>query len=374
MTQAAPPYADRRARLVERVEREGLDALWITNLVNIHYLTGFTGSAAELLLTPNEPLFFTDGRYQEQVHEEVTGCAITVFKNETWSVVFSRQISEYGWKKIGYEAAHLTCETFEKIGAQVQKETAVEWISTTGWVESKRIIKDETEIALLKESSRIMDRVFEALLPEFREGVSEKEIERRLKNFLWEHGATDPSFDPIVLFGARTSLPHGRPGENRLSKNDWILLDFGALYEGYCSDCTRTFVFGTADETKKDRHSIVSQAYDAGAAAAKPGVPCKEVDTAARELLVENGLGDAFAHGLGHGVGLEIHEGPRLAPTSNDTLEEGMVVTIEPGIYIPGWGGIRIENAVVVTDKGAVPLTHSHQDISPIDSASEPRA
>ena len=232
-------------------------------------------------------------------------------------------------------------------------------------MEDLRIEKDETEVEALRRSSRVVDRVFEALLPGLIEGVTEREILRRMMNLLWEHGARGPSFDPIVLFGARSSLPHGQPGETPLRDGDWALLDFGAVVEGYCSDCTRTFVFGQADELQKERHRLVADAHAAGIEAAQPGTPCKEVDQAARNVLKNAGLEESFIHGLGHGVGLEIHEAPKLSATSEETLAEGMVVTIEPGIYLPGWGGIRIEDAVVVRSDGAEKLTACDRSIAP---------
>lgn len=360
-------YSSRTGRLRERLRSDGVDALWVSSLPNIRYLTGFTGSSAQLLVTPEETLFITDGRYREQVQSEVKGCRIRVFTKGFWTDVLNEEAGQADWKRIAYESDHTTCNSLSKVRSLPAFEGKTEWLTALGWVESLRLQKDETEIEALRRSSQVVDRVFETLLPEFRIGVTERQILRRMMNLLWEYGATGPSFDPIVLFGARSSLPHGQPGETALAADDWVLLDFGAVVDGYCSDCTRTFVFGKADSTQKERHAFVAQAHAAGVAAAVPGTPCAEVDQAARKVLIEAGLGDAFIHGLGHGVGLEIHEGPRLASTSPDTLHEGMVVTVEPGVYLPGWGGIRIEDAVVVRSGVGEKLTSSDRSLDPLN-------
>lgn len=358
-------YRSRVARLVERLRSEGRDVFWVASLPNIRYLTGFTGSSAQVLVSPEECLFITDGRYKEQVQTEVKGCRREVFTQGLWTDVLDKEAKSAGWKKIAFEGDHTNCNSLAKIQALPAFASGVEWTPTCGWVESLRVQKDNGETDSLRRSSKVVDQVFEALLPEFRAGVSEREILRKMMNLLWEHGATGPSFDPIVLFGARSSLPHGRPGETTLREGDWVLLDFGAVVEGYCSDCTRTFVFGEADDLQRERHAWVAKAHAAGIEASLPGTPCKEVDAAARGVLKEAGLSEAFIHGLGHGVGLEIHEGPRLAATSQDILQEGMVVTIEPGVYLPGWGGIRIEDAVVVRSGGAEKLTACSRSIDP---------
>jgi Xaa-Pro dipeptidase len=358
-------YAARAGRLVDRLRSEEVDLLWVSNLPNIRYLTGFTGSSAQLLVTPKESIFITDGRYREQVQSEVQGCRIRVFTKGFWTDVLNEEAGGASWKRVAYEGDHTSCNGLTKVQALPALRGDFEWFPTLGWVENLRLQKDETEIEALRRSSQVVDRVFEALLPEFRAGVTERQVLRKMMNLLWEHGATGPSFDPIVLFGARSSLPHGKPGDGVLAEGDWVLLDFGAVVEGYCSDCTRTFVFGKADKEQRERHAWVARAQEAGVAAAQPGTPCKEVDEAARKVLTDAGLGDAFIHGLGHGVGLEIHEGPRLASTSPDTLQEGMVVTIEPGVYLPGWGGIRIEDAVVVRSGVGEKLTSCDRSIDP---------
>ena len=365
-------YSNRVRPLADRVKEEGLDALWVSSLVNIRYLTGFTGSFAQLLIAPSETILITDGRYKEQVQTEAKGCRTRVFEKCLWTEILAGEIEKLGWGTIGFESAHVSCELFGKVNSLSGLTKKVKWEATTGWVESRRITKDPHEIETLKRSSQIVDEVFSGLLPEFREGITEQEMFRKMMNLLWEQGASGASFDPIVLFGARSSLPHGKPGSTQLRQGDWVLLDFGALFEGYCSDCTRTFVFGEPDDLQRERHEIVKQAHDAGIQAARPGIPCKEVDVAAREVIAKAGLADAFIHGTGHGVGLEIHEAPRLATVSEEILEEGMVVTIEPGIYLPGWGGIRIEDAVVVGRTGAEPLTCCSHSITPEGLHNEP--
>ncbi len=357
------PFQARREKITARVIEAEVDAVWITGLVNVRYLTGFTGSYGQLLITPTEAFFFTDGRYEEQAQSEVKGCEVHVFKNQTFADIFSSEITKRGWKSIGYETRHLTCEALHKQRGLVDK--GIRWKPVPGWTEELRVFKDPIEIDLLQQSSQVVDKVFEELLPFIQEGVTEQGVLRRMMNLFWEAGAKGPSFDPIVLFGSRTSLPHGQPNDTVLHEGDWVLLDFGAYYKGYCSDCTRTFFYGTPDSLQRERHHLVMSAYRAGLAAAHPGMACCDVDAAARRIFEQAGLGEAFLHGLGHGVGLEIHEGPRVAKPSREVLQEGMVVTIEPGIYLPGWGGIRLENAVVITDGGAEPLTFCDMSIDP---------
>jgi Xaa-Pro aminopeptidase len=360
-----PQYEERRKRLAQRIDQEGLNALWITNLVNIRYLTGFTGSYAQILLTPGAAYFFTDGRYREQVDCEISGCSVRIFVGTTWLEVFAEEVVDHSWNRIGIEAAHLNVSLNEEVQKLRTKTGPVEWVSTVGWVEDHRVVKDEIEQEAIRSSSRVVDQVFEAILGELHTGVTEREILRKMQNLFCEMGATGPSFDPIVLFGARSSLPHGKPGTQTLKEGDWVLLDFGVVVEGYCSDCTRTFVFGEPDSLQKERHALVSEAYRVGISAARAGIAGKDTDAAARRVIEEAGLGEAFMHGLGHGVGLEIHETPRLAPSSKDILRKGSVVTIEPGIYIAGWGGIRIEDAVIVGEDSSEPVTFSDHSISP---------
>ncbi len=359
------PHESRLKNLSEKIAIEGLNALWITNMVNIRYLTGFTGSYAQVVATPHKTYFYTDGRYREQVDQEVSGCEIRVFVGTTWLEVLSEEILDRDWSHIGFEGTHLNVALYEKIQKLKSKSDPVGWKSTSGWVEELRIAKDESEKDALRRSSRVVDQVFDRLVLELREGITEKEILRKMLNHLWEYGATGPSFDPIVLFGARSSLPHGQPSENTLHAGDWVLLDFGAVVDGYCSDCTRTFVFGEPDTIQSERHALIYEAQKAGIAAVRAGASGKGVDAASRRIIEEAGLGDAFMHGLGHGVGLEIHEPPRLASSSKDILQNGAVVTVEPGIYIPGWGGIRIEDAVIVGEESCEPLTSCDHSISP---------
>ena len=359
------PYDARRTKLAQRVSTEGWDALWVSHLVNIRYLTGFTGSFAQVMVTPEETFFFTDGRYREQVSHEVRGCNVRVFVGKTWLEVLAEEVTSRGWQRIGFESDHVSVSQLDQIQKVRTGKGPIQWEASSRWVEDQRIVKDETEIDALRRSSRVVDQVFESLLKEFRKGITEKEILRKMLNLLWEFGATGPSFDPIVLFGARSSLPHGQPSDQVLCEGDWVLLDFGAVVDGYCSDCTRTFVFGKPDPLQKERHALVHKAQKAGIAATRSGVSGKSVDHAAREVLETAGLGEAFMHGLGHGVGLEIHESPRLATSSKDLLPSGAVVTVEPGIYLPDWGGIRIEDAVVVGEDTPEPLTFCDHSISP---------
>jgi Xaa-Pro aminopeptidase len=364
------PHETRRQNLINTLSELGLDALWITNLPNIRYLTGFTGSSAQVVLTPDSTLFCTDGRYSEQVENEVQGCRILIQKNQTWSSLMATEIEEQGWYTIGFECDHLTCGLLTKVQKACDSSPSkpdLTWKPQSGLVEQLRLCKDPTELTFLEDSARIIDQVYARIPSLLHEGMSEKELERKLINLLWDAGAAATSFDPIVLFGARTSLPHGTAStENRLAANDWILLDFGGMVEGYCSDFTRTFAFGNPDPRLVEMHQLVAQAYQTGLSAIRSGISCREVDAAARSVFDSAGVGPAFLHSLGHGLGLEIHENPRLSPTSEEILAENMVVTVEPGLYVEGLGGVRLENAVRVTRQGALSLTASPLDYHPI--------
>ena len=338
--------------------------LLVTSLTNIRYLTGFTGSAGMLFVLPDEAVLITDGRYGIQANEQIAaaGAPATVVvagaaKQKESALDVASEV-----KSLALEAAHITWAR--------QRALDTDWfpsvtlLPTTGLVEDLRRIKDAGEIARIEEACRIADDALEVVRPRLRDAPTEAEFGRLLDFEMRELGAAGPSFETIVAAGPNAAKPHHRPGSERIGTGGPIVLDFGALVDGYCSDMTRTVWVGGVDDPDLRRAvEVVMASQAAGVAAVGPGVKCSDVDKACREVITEAGWADAFVHGTGHGVGLDIHEAPSVAATSTDTLEAGHVVTVEPGVYLPGLGGVRIEDTVVVTEDGCRPLTSTPKDL-----------
>ncbi|MBI2168105.1 MAG: aminopeptidase P family protein [Actinobacteria bacterium] len=343
----------RVGRLRERFEEAGVDALLVTNLVNVRYLTGFTGSAALLLVGPDDLLFVTDGRYGEQSAEQL-GVAEVEARIEVQTGTGQREVvKEAGAKfpRIGVEADDVTWAQYEAYaekwfdGAEPSRHGRV--VGVKGLVADLRRVKDAGEQARIAAACRVSEHDF-ALDLEF-------EMRRR--------GAEAVSFEAIVASGPNGAKPHARPSERAIRAGELVVLDFGCKVDGYCSDMTRTVAVGEPAPEARRMYDVVLASQEAGVAATRAGVEAAEVDRACREVIEEAGWGDAFLHGTGHGVGLEIHEDPRVASTSGDTLATGHVVTVEPGVYLAGQGGVRIEDTVVVTEGGCEVLTHAPKDL-----------
>jgi Xaa-Pro aminopeptidase len=340
------------------------EALLVTNLTNIRYLTGFSGSAGMLFVLPDEAVLITDGRYDIQAHEEIGAAGVSaqvVIAGAAKQKEAAQDVAS-GCSRLGLEAAHITWarqRTFDS-----DWFPSVELVPTTGLVEGLRRVKDAGEIARIEEACRIADEALSLIRPRLVDGPSESDFGRTLDFEMRELGAAGPSFETIVAFGPNAAKPHHRPGPDRIEKGAPIVLDFGALVDGYRSDMTRTVWVGGIERPELRRAvRVVMASQAAGVAAVKPGVKCSEVDRACREVIAAAGWADAFVHGTGHGVGLDIHEAPSVAATSTDTLEVGHVVTVEPGVYLPGVGGVRIEDTVVVTEDGCRPLTSTPKDL-----------
>lgn len=343
----------------------GPDALLVTSLVNIRYLTGFTGSAGMLFILPEEEVLLTDGRYEAQAHEQLGASGVSVSIRIAPAAgqrqVASTLVRDSGVTTIGLEAAHVSWAR--------QRSFASDWFegieleATVGLVEGLRAVKDDGEIARLAHAARIADRALETVRPRLADGVTEAEFGRILDFEMRAQGASGPSFETIVAAGPNAAKPHHRPGERRVGRDEPVVLDFGALVGGYCSDMTRTvWVDRIADAELRRAYDVVMAAQAAGVAAVRAGVTAMEVDRACREVIAGAGWADRFVHGTGHGVGLDIHEAPSVSATSTDTLVAGHVVTVEPGVYLPGLGGVRIEDTVLVTDDGCRPLTGTPKD------------
>ena len=365
-TLPAMDVAARLPRLRERVAEAGCGAVLLTDLVNVRYITGFTGSAALVLDTGDELLFVTDGRYGEQSTQELSAAGVPARVEVGATMTRQREIvagAAAGVGRLGLEASSVTW-------AQ-QRSFAGEWfpdaelIPTEGLVEALRERKDEGEIARMAEAARIADEALAATLPILADGPSERDVALHLDFEMRRRGADGPSFETIVAAGPNGAKPHHRPSGRRIEEGDLVVLDFGALVDGYHSDMTRTLMVGHLDETKRRMFDVVRQSQAAGVAALRAGITAADVDGVCRAVIAEAGWGEAFVHGTGHGVGLDIHEEPRVSTVSTATLVSGHVVTVEPGVYLPEHGGVRIEDTVVVTDDGCRPLTNAPKTTAP---------
>ena len=344
-----------RARL-ERVMgglgAQGLDALLISSPQNRSYLSGFTGSAGWLLISRDDATLATDFRYIEQADNQSPDFRIErIQRGLGWLPEWT---AEQGVKRVGFESQDVTVSVHEallKAIEETENSNHPELVPTSGIVEKLRVYKDAEELALLTEAIRIADEAIDEVAPRIEPGVTEEAVAWELEKAMRERGAEMISFDTIVGAGPNGALPHHRADETVIKPNDAIVIDMGAKYQGYCSDLTRTVFIGEPDEKFRKIYGIVLEAQLAAEERVRSGMTGKEVDAIARDIIAEAGHGDDFGHSLGHGVGLAVHEYPHVGPTAEeDVLEDGMVFTIEPGIYLPGWGGVRIEDIVVLED------------------------
>lgn len=340
----------RRTTLAETCADQPIDALLITGLPNVRYLTGFTGSNGQFLASASGGIFFTDGRYTERARHEAPDVERVTYLGG-FEPVLAEHVDRLGIRRLGFEPNDVTVERHGRLREHLPD---TELVPVGGTVERMRWRKDAEELAMLRRAQAVTDQAFDDILDVLAVGQSEQQVARELAQLLMRDGADGLAFDSIVAFGENAAEPHHEPGHRILDEGDVITLDFGALWEGYHADMTRTVAFGEPAAQLTKVHDVVSQAQAAGIDAVRAGVSGADVDQAARAVIGEAGFGDAFIHGLGHGVGLEIHEGPRLGREAQDqVLVAGAVVTIEPGIYLPGIGGARIEDMVEVTESGA---------------------
>ncbi|AEH47261.1 M24 family metallopeptidase [Parageobacillus thermoglucosidasius] len=335
-----------------------IDGMLVTNPYNRRYITGFTGTAGVAVISQDKAVFITDFRYIEQASKQVQGFEIVKHTGPIVEEV-AKQVARLHIQKLGFEQEDVSYATFKAYEQAVNAEL----VPTSFVVEKLRLIKSESEIKILKEAAAIADAAFEHILSFIRPGVKEIEVANELEFFMRKQGATSSSFDTIVASGYRSALPHGVATDKVIEKGELVTLDFGAYYNGYCSDITRTVAVGEISDELKTIYNIVLEAQLRGMKGIKPGMTGKEADALTRDYITEKGYGDYFGHSTGHGIGLEIHEGPTLSARSDVVLAPGMVVTVEPGIYIPGLGGVRIEDDTVVTENGNEALTHSPKEL-----------
>ncbi len=351
----AVPFFARLSQLRDRLARADVDALLVTGLANVRYLTGFSGSNALVLVTPRDCVLFTDFRYATQVKQEVTAHAsVRIEMQNLWTGLWAWLADTAGVERIGFESAHLLHRDFQRL---LEQGTRWQWRPLLDEIESLRESKDATEIACIERAVGMAERALAATLQELRVGLTETAVAGILEHHLRDQGSEGFPFATIVASGPRAALPHARAGDRLVTSGDLVLIDFGSVSDGYCSDITRTVVIGRASARQKEVYEVVQRANVKSSGALRVGMVGKDADAVAREYIDGLGFGEAFGHSLGHGIGLEIHEAPRLAKSADSPLPAGAVVTIEPGVYLADWGGVRIEDDVLVTTAGPRVLT-----------------
>lgn len=342
-------------RLRERLTERGLSAALITNVGNAQWLTGFSGSSAFVLVTPTDGIFITDSRYRDQAPEQVKDLPVRIYQTpQTAAEIISEEAKQRGLTSLAFEAEHVSFATHGSWQSTIEAELKAE----ADLVDSLRMVKTAEEISKIRDACGLADKTFEHIQRLFQVGVTEYDIALEIEFFIRRSGAK-LAFDVIAVSGERSARPHGVPSEKKLEPGDFLTLDFGANVDGWNSDLTRTVLISNADSEHQRIYNAVLESQLAALELMKPGVPCKDVDAKSREILQTYDLAKYFGHGLGHGLGKSVHDFGSLSGASKSVLEEGQVWTVEPGAYVPGIGGVRIEDDVVVTANGIEVLTHS---------------
>lgn len=340
-----------------------LDALVITDAYNMRHVSGFRGGEGALYISRSQKVLITDSRYTEQAAKESSFTIAEEHREHKREQILKECMEREGKAgafHMGYEDESLLCIQFDKMKEALPVEV---WTPLKGSINALRMVKTEEELKCLARAEEIGDQAFARFLSLLKPGMTELEAAAELEYLMKKEGAEDLSFNTIVASGLNSSMPHAIPSEKKFEVGEFITFDFGCKYKGYCSDMTRTVVLGKANEKQKEIYSTVLKAQLAALSALKAGVTGASVDKVARDIIAEAGYGDCFGHGLGHSVGLFIHEEPRLSPTDNTVLKAGMIETVEPGIYVPGFGGVRIEDMVIVTEDGHINLAHSPKEL-----------
>lgn len=351
---------DKLTRLRTQFDALGMDGMLITNGQNRRYLTGFTGTYGVVLVSRNEAKLFTDFRYTEQAKAQAVDFEVVFLptKESVYSEV-ARQAEEMGIQTLGFEAENVTYALHQKYADAIQAR----FLPVAGVIEGLRMIKSADELDKIKTATQIADAAFAHILTFLRPGITELDVSNELEMFMRKQGASGSAFDIIIASGHRSALPHGVASDKKIESGDMVTMDFGALYQGYRSDITRTVAVGQPHEQLQEIYGIVLEARNRAVAGIRPGLSGKAADALARDYIAQHGYGERFGHGMGHGVGLDIHEEPFMSTRCEAILAAGMVLTVEPGIYIPGLGGVRIEDDLVVTDTGNDVLTHSPREL-----------
>jgi len=357
-------YSARQKKLAEALSLARVTAIVVTHLPNVRYLCGFSGSAGVLLIPaadrPARPIFFTDGRYTQQAADEVQGARVVIGKRAAWAEA-SVKARQARFKVLGFEAEKLSYAEYQQLAGLLRGRSRLKPLK--GTVEQMRLTKDPAEIGRVRAAVELGANLFPSALAAIRPGVSETEVAAELEFEARRAGADGMSFESIVASGHRSALPHGRASVQPIPGNGFIIIDWGVILAGYCSDATRTVHVGPVSKAHQRMYQAVREAQLASIDAVRPGVEAAKVDQAGRQVLKKAGYGAYFTHSTGHGVGIEVHEAPRLAKGQTQKLAPGMIVTVEPGIYIPGDGGVRIEDMVLVTGSGCEVLTPTPKDL-----------
>ena len=351
-------YSKRQKDLRMVLDERGLDGMLITNLTNVRYISGFTGSAASCLITPEGQYFVTDGRYIEQSKAQVKGFERFIDMNSHLSQIKDNNLNPNGFK-LAFEGDHMSYALYENM---ISMFPNTKWENSSMILEDLAAVKDDHELECIRTAVEVTDKVYEEILPMLRPGFTEKQVANTMVSKYREY-AEGEAYSPIVATGPNGALPHAIPTDREFQNGDFIVIDAAAKYGGYHADMTRTPVVGEATEKHKEVYSIVKEAQQRGCDIAKAGVPCKKVDAATREYIGEMGYGEYYTHGTGHGLGLEIHTSPRFSPQSEQVLEVNNVMTIEPGIYLAGWGGVRIEDDIIIGQDDCEILNQTTKDL-----------
>ena len=349
-------------KIAARLEEWGLDAMLLTGEANRFYASGFhsAGTDGVALVTRRKNYYFTDSRYTEAAGRVLRGAELgEVGRGRGYGALIQEVVEAEQLRRVGFEDACMTVQDYRRYG----KALTCELLPASELLWQLRAVKDAQELEAMVSAQRIAERALDDILGELRPGVSEKEIAARLQYLMLHYGASDMSFDPIVVSGPNGSLPHGVPSERLLRQGEFVTMDFGCVYQGYCSDMTRTVAIGFATDEMRTVYQTVLDAQRAGIAAARAGVTGREVDGAARAVITAAGYGDYFGHSFGHGVGVEIHESPNAAPSHEAPLPAGAVISAEPGIYLPGKLGVRIEDVILLTEDGCRNLTEAPKEL-----------
>ena len=351
---------NRIRKLQNILKKESLDLLLATSLPNVRYLSGYTGTNGLILVSLNGSLFLTDFRYKEQARQQVKYLKVVIVERELILSLPTLSLLKPKRVKLGFESNHLNCGTYRKLKNLLPNCLLV---PTENIIESLSVKKEQNEIDRIKKAVSITDQVFYEILDLVKPQVKEQDIAAEIEYRFKKYGSSAPFFETIVSSGKRSALPHGVASSKKIEKGDLVTLDMGAVYDGYTADLTRTVVVGKANKLQKKVYNIVLKAQKEALSKVKPKIKACDLDKVARDVIKRAGYGKYFGHGLGHGIGAVIHEGPAINPRNQQLLDAGMVITIEPGIYIPNWGGVRIEDDVVITKKGCEVLTKAEKNL-----------
>ncbi|MDP7513163.1 MAG: aminopeptidase P family protein [Candidatus Marinimicrobia bacterium] len=351
-------FTQRQNNLKNKLAEMGVDGILLTNLTSIRYLCGFSGSAASCLITTDGSYFISDGRYDVQSKNQVKGLERFIDFGTHLSIIEKNNLIQNGLK-LGFEGDHTSVSQFK---AMQDIFSNVNWESTSMLMENLQAIKDQSELDAIRTAVEITDAIYEEIIPMLKVGTTEKDVAIQLVT-RYRQESDGEAYPPIVAGGPNSALPHAVPGDRPFEKGDFIVIDAAAKFSGYHADMTRTPVVGEATDKHREIYNTVKDAQQAGCDTAKAGMTCKEVDNVTRDYITEKGYGEYFNHGTGHGLGLEIHTEPRMSQLSTQTLETNNVVTIEPGIYLEGWGGVRIEDDVIIHEEGCEVLNKTTKEL-----------